>query len=130
MKTGRNDPCPCGSGKKYKKCCQTEPSSATSSGRPSARFRFEHGSYGGPGRQYMPSAICHEQTSPGNWSEHFCLVNPTALFDDEDEAATQAEADLNAAAAAKAAGGTDAAFAMSLKEKGYIQLDDFRHARD
>ena len=21
MKTGRNDPCPCGSGKKYKKCC-------------------------------------------------------------------------------------------------------------
>ncbi len=23
MATGRNDPCPCGSGKKYKKCCQT-----------------------------------------------------------------------------------------------------------
>lgn len=23
MKTGRNDPCPCGSGKKYKKCCLT-----------------------------------------------------------------------------------------------------------
>lgn len=23
MKTGRNDPCPCGSGKKYKKCCAT-----------------------------------------------------------------------------------------------------------
>ena len=21
MKTGRNDPCPCGSGKKYKACC-------------------------------------------------------------------------------------------------------------
>jgi len=21
IKTGRNDPCPCGSGKKYKKCC-------------------------------------------------------------------------------------------------------------
>src|SRR3989338_1428357 len=21
MKTGRNDPCPCGTGKKYKKCC-------------------------------------------------------------------------------------------------------------
>ena len=21
MKDGRNDPCPCGSGKKYKKCC-------------------------------------------------------------------------------------------------------------
>jgi SEC-C motif-containing protein len=24
MKTGRNDPCPCGSGKKYKKCCLAE----------------------------------------------------------------------------------------------------------
>ena len=24
-KTGRNDPCPCGSGKKYKKCCLTQP---------------------------------------------------------------------------------------------------------
>ncbi|MDD2685093.1 MAG: SEC-C metal-binding domain-containing protein [Gallionella sp.] len=22
MKPSRNDPCPCGSGKKYKKCCQ------------------------------------------------------------------------------------------------------------
>ncbi|PWB46887.1 MAG: hypothetical protein C3F18_12285, partial [Nitrosomonadales bacterium] len=24
-KTGRNDPCPCGSGKKYKQCCGKEP---------------------------------------------------------------------------------------------------------
>ena len=23
MAVGRNDPCPCGSGKKYKKCCMT-----------------------------------------------------------------------------------------------------------
>jgi hypothetical protein len=125
MKTGRNDPCPCGSGRKYKKCCEVVQSEPVPASRPSPRFRFEHGSYGGPGRQYMPSAICHEQTAPGNWREHFCLVNPTALFDGEDEAATRAEADLNAAA-----GGTDAAFALSLKEKGYVQLDDFRYARD
>ena len=25
MKTGRNEPCPCGSGKKYKKCCLYKP---------------------------------------------------------------------------------------------------------
>jgi len=25
-KTGRNDPCPCGSGKKYKNCCMKMPS--------------------------------------------------------------------------------------------------------
>ncbi|WHZ06031.1 SEC-C metal-binding domain-containing protein [Neobacillus sp. YX16] len=24
-KVGRNDPCPCGSGKKYKKCCGPSP---------------------------------------------------------------------------------------------------------
>jgi len=24
VKTGRNEPCPCGSGKKYKKCCLLE----------------------------------------------------------------------------------------------------------
>lgn len=27
MKVGRNDPCPCGSGKKYKKCCLNKPKS-------------------------------------------------------------------------------------------------------
>ena len=27
-KVGRNDPCPCGSGKKYKKCCGANDSSA------------------------------------------------------------------------------------------------------
>ena len=25
MKVGRNDPCPCGSGKKFKKCCEKKP---------------------------------------------------------------------------------------------------------
>jgi uncharacterized protein len=24
QKAGRNDPCPCGSGKKFKKCCETK----------------------------------------------------------------------------------------------------------
>ncbi len=30
-KAGRNDPCPCGSGKKYKKCCEGKQQSARSS---------------------------------------------------------------------------------------------------
>ena len=30
VKIGRNDPCPCGSGKKLKKCCETLPSSQAS----------------------------------------------------------------------------------------------------
>lgn len=28
MKTGRNDPCPCGSGQKYKKCCEAKDEAA------------------------------------------------------------------------------------------------------
>ncbi len=32
MKTGRNDPCPCGSGKKYKKCCMKLDQTAGSTG--------------------------------------------------------------------------------------------------
>ncbi len=35
MKTGRNDPCPCGSGKKYKKCCLAK-DQASSSQEPAA----------------------------------------------------------------------------------------------
>ncbi len=30
MKIGRNNPCPCGSGKKYKKCCYLEPQTSSS----------------------------------------------------------------------------------------------------
>lgn len=37
QKPGRNDPCPCGSGKKYKKCCQSkEPIVRTAPSAPSA----------------------------------------------------------------------------------------------
>jgi hypothetical protein len=78
----------------------------------------------------MPSAICHEQIAPGKWREHFCLVNPTSLFDEEEEASARAEADLDAAAAAKSTGGTDAHFAVSLRDKGYVTLDGFQHAKD
>ena len=31
MATGRNEPCPCGSGKKFKHCCEGKQASATSS---------------------------------------------------------------------------------------------------
>jgi tetratricopeptide (TPR) repeat protein len=35
-KTGRNDPCPCGSGKKYKRCCQEKDEAAQSTTRAAA----------------------------------------------------------------------------------------------
>src|ERR1043165_2917198 len=94
MKISRNDPCPCGSGKKYKKCCL--PAAATDPSVPvtGSRFRFEAGSYGGPGRGFMPSALCYRQAAAEQWVEHFCLVNPTCVESTEDAAYAAAEADL------------------------------------
>ncbi len=36
-KTGRNDPCPCGSGKKYKRCCLEKDEAGASATREAAR---------------------------------------------------------------------------------------------
>ena len=104
--------------------------SVSHAARLSPRFRFEAGSYGGGGRPYAPSAVCYEQIAQDDWREHFCLANPTQLFDTADEATAQTETDLQEAAARKAAGGTDADFAMTLKKKGYLAVDNFQRARD
>jgi hypothetical protein len=74
--------------------------------------------------------MCYAQNGHDEWREHFCLVNPMRRFDVEDEATAQAEADLNEAAAAKAANGSDAAFALALKNKGYVSVEGFRRATE
>ncbi len=129
MNIGRNEPCPCGSGRKYKRCCLAGKPSEDPAVPPTARFRFENGSYGGNGR-YMPSVLCYEQVTADEWREHFCLVNPKHVFGIEGSASAQAEADLNDATSIKSSGGSDTDFAMSLKRKGYIQVEDFRRAND
>jgi tetratricopeptide (TPR) repeat protein len=40
-KPGRNDPCPCGSGNKYKKCCQSKDEAAERNGMAEAHARRE-----------------------------------------------------------------------------------------
>jgi hypothetical protein len=40
-KPGRNDPCPCGSGNKYKKCCQSKDEAAERNGMAEAQARRE-----------------------------------------------------------------------------------------
>jgi uncharacterized protein YecA (UPF0149 family) len=57
-KIGRNDSCPCGSGKKYKRCCAKKEAEMGQRELPSGRFRYEPGSYGSPSLGYMPSIIC------------------------------------------------------------------------
>ncbi len=129
----RNAPCPCGSGKKYKRCClAAQVGSARPSGQeqpsPVPRFRFESGSYGSLDRGFMPSALCYEQVAPGQWKEHFCLVNPACCLACEDEASARAKADLDEAFAAQSRGGTDREVAMILRNRGYQQVEDFRRA--
>ncbi|MCH9608760.1 MAG: hypothetical protein S4CHLAM45_06700 [Chlamydiales bacterium] len=40
-KTGRNDPCPCGSGKKYKNCCLKKDQAGTKTYTPSGKRKFK-----------------------------------------------------------------------------------------
>ena len=117
-------PCPCGSGKKYKHCCGKI---STETGRrdlPSGRFRYEHGSYGGPGRNYLPSILCYRQHGTDSWMEHFCLVKPDSLLEDEEAAAAIAMKHLEIAYTD--GGGNPEDFALSLRQAGYISVSDFR----
>jgi hypothetical protein len=80
MKTGRNDPCPCGSGKKYKHCClnagsvQADPPVDLTwrrlrellDGYPTKMLRFITEAYG-------PLAV-HEA-----WNEFMCESLPQVL---------------------------------------------------
>ncbi len=129
-KVGRNEPCPCGSGKKYKRCCALEEERAEQPAFPSGRFRYEPGSYGGPGAGHMPSILCYERYGADAWREHFCLVNANAdTQDDPDAAAAIAHTHLEAAFACGGDGSVEA-FAGSLKEAGYVSLIDYRRASD
>ncbi len=62
MKTGRNEPCPCGSGQKFKKCCLNKPDSGVDGGGgPSAlvekrRRAFAEGNFGFIYDSYHPES--------------------------------------------------------------------------
>ncbi len=123
MKIGRNDPCPCGSGKKYKKCCIKILQEEQSSFAP--KFRFEAGSYGDTGG-FVPSAACLKQESPNKWAYHFVLVNYHEVYLQENEASAQAAKDLDAGFLQKEKHGSDYALAEYLKAQGYVSVDGFK----
>ena len=126
-KIGRNNPCPCGSGKKYKRCCEKKESKVKRSELPADRFRYEPGSYGGPERGYMPSILGYKEIGRDSWVEHLCLVKPDAVFEDQDTATSMAEGHLAAAKQAQLGeGGTPQEFALSLRHEGYKSVSDFR----
>jgi SEC-C motif-containing protein len=121
----RNAPCPCGSGEKYKRCCLKKDEELKQQALPGGRFRYEAGSYGGPGRGYMPSIICNKQVSPGSWATYFCLVKPDIILKDEKAVIAISDKDLETAHSLISAGGGPQDFALSLRHKGYKKVPDF-----
>ncbi len=128
-KIGRNSPCPCGSGKKYKRCCQQKEAEFREQELPTGRFRYESGSYGDPGRGFAPSIICYKESVQDTWTSHFCLVNPGAITHDEDTASSVAEQHLAAARNTFDEGGSPHDFALALRHEGYKNVPDFNVVR-
>lgn len=125
-KIGRNSQCPCGSGKKYKQCCQQKEIAMRQTKLPPGQFRYESGSYGSPNRGYMPSILCYKQVGGNSWKEHFCLVNYDEIHNDENEAVAIAEQHIASAYNLKANGGSIQDFALYLRHEGYKKVDDFQ----
>ena len=131
---GRNDPCPCGSGRKFKRCCLDRAPTRISSvplrraaivglpGEGSSRFRFQAGSYGGP-LGYLPSIACLKREATGDWAYHFVLVVPDDVREDEESASLQAGEHLFAVFQG---GSSPDTVANGLKEVGYISISGFR----
>jgi hypothetical protein len=92
---------------------------------PKGRFRYEAGSYGGPGRGYLPSIIGYIDAGSNSWQEHLCLVNPDAVLDDEDAATAISKKHLANARRIFDNGGSPQDFALSLRHEGYKSLSDF-----
>jgi len=126
-KIGRNDPCSCGSGKKYKKCCQSKEVSQSSSSTNNGGYHFSPGSYGDPIRGFMPSIACQIEKKGGEKSFHFVLIKPDTAVNDEDEASFEARDDLELAFSRKQPTDQNGElFAAELKELGYIKVNDFK----
>jgi hypothetical protein len=126
-KIGRNSPCPCGSGKKYKRCCAEKEAQMMDSQLPPGRFRYEAGSYGGPGSGYAPSIIGYKEVGPDSWAEHLCIAKPDAVFENHENATFTAIGHLASAKQAQLdSGGSPQEFAMSLRHEGYKSVSDFR----
>ena len=126
-KIRRNDPCPCGSGNKYKLCCMNKPTRNMTGQAEiikSSGFHFKPGSYGDIGH-FMPSIACLKQTRPKEWNHHFVLVKPVKHHTKEIDACEESELDLRNAFQKKAATGSSMAVAEYLRAQGYVSVKDF-----
>jgi len=123
LKIKRNEPCPCGSGKKYKKCCFDKESAFDETKQDKPKFKFEPGSYGDVGN-FMPSIACMKQNKD-NWKYHFVLAKITETVANEDEAVVQAIKDLDKAFKKREKTGSDNTVGEVLRNDGYVSINDF-----
>ncbi len=90
-KVGRNDPCPCGSGRKYKHCCQAKDAGAETRAAPA----FEASPPADPkARLRALSLLAKEQTAAGQWANAIVTYSQIAELDPMN---AQAHYDLGAA---------------------------------
>jgi hypothetical protein len=129
MTVGRNERCPCGSGKKFKRCCGEPPTPTPPPPPAPGKFRFEPGCYSGPGAVFVPSILCQKRVSDTEWIDHFVLTNADTPCQKQESAVAMAQDDLTEAFALKQWGGTDTDLAMSLRSKGYKRVTDFNVLR-
>lgn len=73
----------------------------------------------------MSSILSYKEIGPNSWKEHFCLVKPDVILEDEDAAVSISENHLAAARAIIAEGGSPHDFALSLRHKGYKNVTEF-----
>ena len=123
-KVGRNTPCPCGSGKKYKRCCEQKEAAIKEQKLPSGKFQYKAGSYGGTNKGFVPSILCYKDEG-NSLKKHFCLVKPDKIFENEDTASSMADKHLSTAKAIVDKGGSPHDFALSLRHEGYKSVTGF-----
>lgn len=89
------------------------------------KYKFEAGSYGGPGAGYLPSIACLKGSARDGWSYHFVLVRQDTSFGSESEAVDAATGDLSTAFQERSARSMDLAVAEVLRNCGYKQVEGF-----
>jgi hypothetical protein len=94
------------------------------------RYKYVAGSYGGPGKGYLPSIMCHRELEPDRWAEEYCLVKEGIHFEDEPAAKVVSGQDLEQANLVHANEAGAHEFAASLVHRGYRRVTDFRPGSD
>ena len=112
-RTSRNDPCPCGSGKKYKKCCFNQ--------RISRSNAFRAGSYGDWGEFH--AGIAYVGTD-----QQTVFVKQETTYFDENSAVTKAETDLQVAL--NQSGGNEDRVIDNIQIAGYLPVESAKSTEE